>query len=448
MAIFEIVVPKLGESVIEATITKWLKQIGEEVNVDDPVVEIATDKVDSEISATVSGKLVKKLYEEGSVVPIGVAFAVVETSADITVEKETGQPPSEVGTETAAAHSCKAEPAIAAISADPMFSLKTDEITDPEHFNPGKTRFYSPLVKSIALRENIPFSELDNIPGSGLDDRLTKDDLFTYIKNKKTPALQPTAEVPGLSQKPLADAPKPVLSGDSRIIEMDRIRQLIANHMVKSVQTSPHVTSFMEADMSNIVKWREKNKDSFQKRENEKLTFTPVFIEAISKAVRDFPMVNVSVDGSSILVHRNINIGMAVALADFNLIVPVVRNTGEKNLLGIIKSVNDLADRARRGKLVPDEISGGTISLTNLGSFGTLMGTPIINQPQTAIVAVGAIKKRVVVLETETGDQMAIRPIMMVSITYDHRVIDGALGGKFLSALVQHLENFDPNQTI
>jgi 2-oxoglutarate dehydrogenase E2 component (dihydrolipoamide succinyltransferase) len=239
-----------------------------------------------------------------------------------------------------------------------------------------------------------------------------------------------------------------VIPGEDRIVEMDRIRQLIAGHMVKSVQTSPHVTSFQEVDMTRVVQWRKKNKDTFQKRENEKLTFTPVFIEAIAKAVRDFPLVNVSVDGTKVILHKNVNIGMAVSLPNFSLIVPVIRNAHEKSLLGIVKSVNDLAQRARISKLVPDEISGGTISITNLGSFGTLMGTPIINQPQTAIVAVGAIKKRAVVIETPDGDTIAIRPVMMVSVTYDHRVIDGALGGQFLNRLVQHLENFDSNQTI
>lgn len=445
MANFEVVVPKLGESVIEATITRWLKQVGDTVAVDEPIVEIATDKVDSEITSTVAGTLAGKLFEEGATVGVGVAFALIETSGATSGEASLETTPAEEE-----AKSCRAEAVIAVLAAEPeeaKIQLEEKQVTGSV---PSGTRFYSPLVRSIALQENIPFSELDQIPGTGMDDRLTKHDLLEYVRQKRSaPAPQPQAPSAAPVAAPVALQPAPIpISGSDRIIEMDRIRQLIANHMVKSVQTSPHVTSFMEVDMSNIVKWREKNKDTYQKRENGKLTFTPIFIEAISKAVRDFPMVNVSVDGSKIIVHQGIHIGMAVALADFNLIVPVVRNTGEKNLLGIVKSVNDLADRARKGKLVPDEISGGTISLTNLGSFGTLMGTPIINQPQTAIVAVGAIKKRVVVIETPDGDQMAIRPIMMISVTYDHRVIDGALGGQFLQRLVQYLEQFDINQPI
>jgi 2-oxoglutarate dehydrogenase E2 component (dihydrolipoamide succinyltransferase) len=448
MANIEIVVPKLGESVIEATITRWLKQVGEQVFVDEPVVEIATDKVDSEITATVAGKLSRQLFPEGSSVAVGQAFAIVETdSSEIKSASES------LPAQPADGPTCRAEPTIAALSSDPAFAIK--ETTEPEHdhFSPGNPRFYSPLVRSIALQENIPFSELDNIPGTGMDDRLTKHDLLRYIEQKKkqpVPEVVPDLQPSVAPSTPVHTAPPvPVnVTGESRIIEMDRIRQLISSHMVRSVQTSPHVTSFMEVDMSNIVSWREKSKDAFQKRENEKLTFTPVFIEAIAKTIRDFPMVNVSVDGTRIIVHKGIHVGMAVALADFNLIVPVIKHAGEKNLLGIVKNVNDLAERARKGKLLPDEISGGTISLTNLGSFGTLMGTPIINQPQTAIIAVGAIKKRVVVIETDHGDQMAIRPIMMISVTYDHRVIDGALGGRFLSRLVRYLEQFDPNQAI
>lgn len=441
MSNFEVVVPKLGEAVIEATITKWLKNVGEMVTVDEPIVEIATDKVDSEINAPVSGKLVRKLFNEGDLVAVGAIFSIIETSGDsATLEpqviKET--PP----------------PVTPELESAPVTREKTESDAKKEQYDNvgpleshGPSRFYSPLVKSIARQENISFGELDTIKGTGIDDRLTKHDILNYLSERATKASAPPATQ--IKPEPVREPSAPVVvSGDDRIMEMDRIRQIIANHMVKSVQTSPHVTSFMEADMSKIVQWREKNKDSFQKRENEKLTFTPIFIDAISRAVRDFPMMNVSVDGTRILIHKNINIGMAVALPNFNLIVPVVRNTQEKNLLGIVKNVNDLAERARLSKLVPDEISGGTISLTNLGSFGTLMGTPIINQPQTAIVAVGAIKKRAVVVETPEGDVIAIRPIMMISVTYDHRVIDGALGGQFLTRLVQYLENFDVNQSI
>jgi len=447
MANYEAIIPKLGESVIEATITKWLKNEGDLIVEDDPIVEIATDKVDSEIPSLVTGKLLKKLFKEGDLVPVGTVFAIIDTAVGTGIVV----PDSKPAADEPQADACRAEPTIAALSADPLMVAEPKVETLHEHESASGTRFYSPLVRSIALQENISFTELDGISGSGKDDRLTKQDLLNYLKDRR----QGIKPVENLEQVVAAAAPvvapqtiQQIIPGEDRIVEMDRIRQLIASHMIKSVQTSAHVTSFEEVDMTRVVQWRDKNKDAFQKRENEKLTFTPVFIEAIAKAVRDFPLVNVSVDGTKVIVHKNVNIGMAVSLPNFNLIVPVIRNAHEKSLLGIVKSVNDLARRARISKLVPDEISGGTISLTNLGSFGTLMGTPIINQPQTAIVAVGAIKKRVVVIETPDGDTIAIRPIMMVSVTYDHRVIDGALGGQFLNSLVQHLENFDSNQTI
>ena len=436
MAKFEAVVPKLGESVIEATITRWLKNEGDRLEQDDPIAEIATDKVDSEITSPVSGILKKKIVGEGEVVSIGAVYAVIETEGDA------GSGAPEVAP--------VAEPATPAPAPEPVAAQQEVHFHDEEAHS--GTRFYSPLVKSIAQQEGIHFTELDKIQGTGKDDRLTKQDLLNYVRDRKSgvkPAEQPVAPAPAAAPVMVAPATiGQVLPGEDRIVEMDRIRQLIATHMVKSVQTSPHVTSFQEVDMSRVVQWREKNKDAFQKRENEKLTFTPVFIDAIARAVRDFPQVNVSVDGSKILMHKNVNVGMATSLPNFNLIVPVIRNAGEKNLLGIVKAVNDLASRARAGKLVPDEITGGTISLTNLGSFGTLMGTPIINQPQTAIVAVGAIKKRAVVVETPEGDVIAIRPVMIMSVTYDHRVIDGSLGGQFLNRIVQILESFDPNQTI
>ena len=447
MANYEAIIPKLGESVIEATITKWLKNEGDLIVEDDPIVEIATDKVDSEIPSLVTGKLLKKLFKEGDLVPVGTVFAIIDTAVGTGIVV----PDSKPAADEPQADACRAEPTIAALSADPLMVAEPKVETLHEHESASGTRFYSPLVRSIALQENISFTELDGISGSGKDDRLTKQDLLNYLKDRR----QGIKPVENLEQVVAAAAPvvapqtiQQIIPGEDRIVEMDRIRQLIASHMIKSVQTSAHVTSFEEVDMTRVVQWRDKNKDAFQKRENEKLTFTPVFIEAIAKAVRDFPLVNVSVDGTKVIVHKNVNIGMAVSLPNFNLIVPVIRNAHEKSLLGIVKSVNDLARRARISKLVPDEISGGTISLTNLGSFGTLMGTPIINQPQTAIVAVGAIKKRAVVIETPDGDTIAIRPIMMVSVTYDHRVIDGALGGQFLNSLVQHLENFDSNQTI
>lgn len=438
MANVEIPVPKLGESVIEVTITKWLKNVGDTVEAEEPLVEIATDKVDSEIVSIASGKLTKKLFSEGEVVAVGKVFAMIETEGGSeTRPAQSPEPQAPAATPSAVKQK--------EVVAEPALPLTVAEADQDSGISAG-TRFYSPLVRSIARQEGISIKELDTIPGSGKDDRITKQDILDYVSKRGS------AQSGQVKQPAAAAAGQPVqqafIAGEDRIVEMDRVRQLIAAHMVKSVQTSPHVTSFIEVDMSKIVEWRDRNKDAFQKKYGEKLTFTPIFIEAIAKAARDFPMINVSVDGSKIIVHSKVNVGMAVALPSNNLIVPVVRNAGNMNLLGITRSVNDLANRARAGKLVPDEISGGTISLTNLGSFGTIMGTPIINQPQTAIVAVGAIKKRAVVIETPEGDMIAIRPIMICSITFDHRVIDGALGGQYLARLGQYLEQFDNKQTI
>jgi 2-oxoglutarate dehydrogenase E2 component (dihydrolipoamide succinyltransferase) len=397
--------------------------------------------VDSEIVSPVAGLLVKKIAKEGDIVPVGQQIAELET--DSTAPAAAPEP---------AMPEPKPEQEHA-----PTAVATPDSVASPEddgREQPSATRFYSPLVRSIARQENISFNELGTIRGTGKGDRVTKQDVLDFIEAKRTgtvtPAATPVAAplspaAPVTAAPPAAKAFTP-MAGDE-VIEMDRIRQLISAHMVRSVQTSPHVTSFAEADMTRIVLWREKNKEAFQQKHGEKLTFTPIIIEAIVKAVRDFPMVNVSVDGTKIVRHGNINIGMAVALPTDNLIVPVVRNAGDLNLTGVIKRVNDLANRARLNKLVPDEVTGGTISITNLGSFGTLAGTPIINQPQCAIVAVGSIKKRPVVVETPEGDTIAIRSMMIASVTYDHRVIDGALGGKFLARIVEYLENFDPQQT-
>ena len=433
MAKYEVIVPKLGESVIEATITKWLKNEGETVQEDEPLVEIATDKVDSEITSPVSGVLKQKVSEAGSVVPVGKVFAILETGTELIAESQPVM--------------LKVNPFQQEVIIQPDFVQKPvsgEPVVQPS--SATGTRFYSPLVRSIAQQEGLSFSELDNIPGTGKDDRITKHDLLNFLKDKQSGKKQDNIKADSPEHIPVVI--QQVIPGEDSIVEMNRIRLLIATHMVKSVQTAPHVTSFMEVDMTRIVQWRDQNKDGFQKRENEKLTFTPIFMEAIAKGVRDFPMINVSVDGTKIIVHSNVNIGMAVALPNFNLIVPVVRNAHEKNLLGIVKTVNDLAERARLSKLLPDEITGGTISLTNLGSFGTIMGTPIINQPQSAIIAVGAIRKKPVVIETSQGDSIAIRSMMIISVTYDHRVIDGSLGGKFLSRIVHHLETFDTNQPI
>jgi 2-oxoglutarate dehydrogenase E2 component (dihydrolipoamide succinyltransferase) len=431
MANYPVVIPRLGEGIIEATLTKWLKNEGDSVTAEEPIAEIATDKVDSEITAPVAGVLAKQIAKEGDVVPVGNIIAELMTSATAPAATPAPEEP---------------EPAAAAPKpADPVPSTAAAaHATDPEQAS--GTRFYSPLVRSIAKQENISFSELDGIPGTGKGDRITKQDVLNYIGSRRSGTAAPAPSAKAVPAPPVAPAFTPG-AGDT-VIEMDRIRQLISAHMVRSVQTSPHVTSFIEVDMTRIMTWREKNKDAYKKRHGDKLTVTPIIIEAIAKAVRDFPMVNVSVDGSKIIRHGRINIGMAVALPSDNLIVPVIRNAGELNLSGVIRSVNDLAGRARQNKLVPDEITGGTISLTNLGSVGTLMGTPIINQPQAAIVAVGIIKKRPVVIETPEGDTIAVRQMMIASVTYDHRVIDGALGGRFLARLAEHLENFDTQQAI
>ena len=428
MATFDIIMPKMGESIIEATITKWLKNEGDKVTLDEPIVEIATDKVDSEIPSPVEGTLIKTKYKVGDVVAVGEIIAVIDLGGEPSGKQEKSLP-AEKTTEVITVKSPESEKSGSA--------LHEQETKEKIPVSYASARFYSPLVKNIAKQENMSLADLEKIKGTGKDERVTKKDILDYISSGKVPGKAPAASAPAVSY-----------SGDDEILEMDRIRQLIAAHMVKSVQTSPHVTSFMEADMTKAVVWRDKNKDPFQKRENEKLTFTPILIDAIAKAVRDFPLINVSVDSTRIIVHKNINIGMAVALPNYNLIVPVVKNADQKSLLGIVRNVNDLANRARIGKLVPDEISGGTISITNLGSFGTLLGTPIINQPQSAIVAAGAIKKRPVVIESPEGDSIAIRHMMYISVTYDHRVVDGALGGQFLSRLVHYLENFDINQTI
>lgn len=420
MAQFELVMPQMGEGLIEATLTKWLKQEGDKVGEDEALVEVATDKVDTEIPSPVTGILIKKLFAEGDVVPIGKAIGIIDLGGEPTVTKNTIE---------------SAKPISPPPSAPLSKAAIKSEVPMPD-LSSG-TRFYSPLVKSIASQEHLSMKELAAIPGTGKDDRVTKEDILNWLKNKKS-------DERSFPQITTSVSP----SGEDQIIEMDRIRQLIASHMVKSWETSPHVNSFVEADMTNIVNWRNKHKDGFEKREKIKLTITPILIEAIAKAVRDVPLVNVSVNGTKIIVHKNINIGMAVALPNNNLIVPVIKNADQKSLQGIVRNVTDLADRARQSKLILDEISGGTISLTNLGSFGLLMGTPIINQPQTAIVAVGVIKKRAVVIETPGGDAIAVRHMMILSVSHDHRVIDGVLAGQFLERLVFYLEKFDINQSI
>ncbi len=443
MAQYELLLPKMGESVAEATLIKWVKQPGDMILLDDTILEIATDKVDSEVPSPVAGKLVKQLFKEDDVVQVGAVIAIIETDgADSPVTKEeVAEPHVEEVVQNI--------PGTEQLSATPQVSFSETD------------RFYSPLVKSIAAQENISVQELNSIKGSGADGRLTKDDLLNYIQHKtgagkveSTPVAavqvsQTETQASALPTAVKAPAPQSVsLNGGDELIEMDRMRKLIAEHMVMSKQTSPHVTSFVEADVTNMVLWREKVKKNFEKRENEKITFTPIFIEAVTKAIKDFPMINVSVNGSQIIKKRDINIGMAAALPSGNLIVPVIKNADQLNLVGLTKSVNDLANRARISKLKPDETQNGTFTLTNVGSFGNVMGTPIINQPQVAILAVGAIKKKPAVLETEFGDVIAIRHMMFLSLSYDHRVVDGALGGSFVRRVADYLENWDVNREI
>ncbi len=434
MAKFEIIMPKMGESIIEATITKWLKKEGDRLEEDDAIVEIATDKVDSEIPSPVEGTLLKTLFEEGDVVPVGTVIAWVETEAD---ESEGGPP---------------ATLSPAAATTTPTAETTGNEAREKQETGLKKaSRFYSPLVRSIAKNEHISLAELEHIPGTGKEGRLTKRDVLAYLKDRKSgskPVPAPSPSVQGKGTAPKIELPEVNTETGDQVIEMDRMRRLIADHMVMSKRVSPHVTSFIDADVTNIVNWRNKIKNSFLQRNGEKITYTPVFIDAAAKALREFPQINASVDGYNIIYRKNINIGMATALPNGNLIVPVIKNVDEKSLLGIVKSVNSLAGKARNNKLNPDEIQGGTFTVTNFGTFDSLTGTPVINQPQVAILGVGAIRKKPVVLETAQGDVIAIRHIMILSMAYDHRIVDGALAGMYLKRLKEILENWDMNTEI
>ncbi|MBD80811.1 MAG: diapophytoene dehydrogenase [Crocinitomicaceae bacterium] len=437
MAEIEIILPKMGESVAEATITTWLKSEGDTVETDESIVEIATDKVDSEVPSPGEGVLSKILVGEGEVAQVGQAIAILSTD---------GEQPAE--TPAPAAAEVEAPVAVEAAPSNEKVT-PSEEVIAINNSN----RFYSPLVKNIAKKESIPQAELDAVPGTGQGGRVTKKDILSYIENRgAAPAEKPAEVKPSVASAP--KAAKPVVPsapshdhGDNvEIIEMDRMRKLIADHMVLSKHTSPHVTSFVEADVTNIVNWRNKIKDDYFKREGEKFTFTPIFMEALIKAIKDFPMINVSVDDNKIIRKKDINVGMATALPSGNLIVPVIKRADNLNLVGLSKTVNDLATRARNNKLQPDEIQGGTYTITNVGSFGNVMGTPIINQPQAAIMAVGAITKKPAVLETPEGDVIAIRHKMFLSHSYDHRVVDGSLGGMFVRRMADYLENFDINR--
>ena len=434
MAIVDLVMPKMGESIMEATILKWTKQPGEHVDMDETLLEIATDKVDSEVPSTVAGKLVEILFQENDVVPVGTVIARIESgAAGATV---TAPAPASV----------QAAPATASAPAAPVHHASNSNTPIPAN------RFYSPLVLNIATKEGIGMSELENLPGTGNEGRVTKKDILNYVANRGSGPVQQAAPAPVQTTAPAAApqqaAPSQAVSGNVEIIEMDRMRKLIADHMVRSKATSPHVTSFTEADVTNLVKWREANKKPFEKKYGEKITFTPIFIEAIVNAIKKHPMINISVDGDRIIVKKDINIGMAAAMPSGNLIVPVIKNADTKNLFGITKDVNRLAHAARTSKLKADDTQNGTFTLTNVGTFGSLMGTPIINQPQVAILAVGSIKKRPMVLETADGDVIAIRQMMYLSLSYDHRVVDGSLGASFLTTVANELEAFDINRTI
>jgi 2-oxoglutarate dehydrogenase E2 component (dihydrolipoamide succinyltransferase) len=434
MAQYELVLPKMGESVAEATIIKWVKNVGDSIDNDESVLEIATDKVDSEVPSPVSGTLVKTLFNEGDVVKVGAVIAIIETEGG------------------AATASKPVESSAAAAPGIQELSQKTETVITS--VQSSSDRFYSPLVKSIASSEGINQAELDSITGTGSEGRVTKNDILAYLETRKsgasvsapkTTAPVATSNVSAPSEVKITAPAVSVNAGDE-IIEMDRMRKLIADHMVMSKHVSPHVTSFVEADVTNIVRWRDKVKKEFEKREGEKITFTPIFIEALVRAIKDFPMINISLNGTQIIKRKNINIGMAAALPSGNLIVPVIKNADQMNLVGLTKAVNDLAARARANKLTPDEISGGTYTLTNVGSFGNVMGTPIINQPQVAIMAVGAIRKMPSVIETADGDMIAIRHKMYLSHSYDHRVVDGSLGGQFVRRVADYLEAFDVNR--
>jgi 2-oxoglutarate dehydrogenase E2 component (dihydrolipoamide succinyltransferase) len=437
MAVVDIVMPKMGESIMEATILKWTKNVGDAIKMDETLLEIATDKVDSEVPSTNAGTLTEVLFQVNDVVPVGTVIARINTEAGATASAPATPAP-------AAAPVAQAAPVSTPAPAAPVASPSASG-------SKANANFFSPLVLNIAAQEGISMTELQNINGTGAEGRITKKDVLAFVANRgnaPAPAAvsAPAAPAPAAAQ---ASTPAPANYGSNvEIIEMDRMRKLIAEHMVRSKSTSPHVTSFTEADVTDIVNWRNKNKTAFEKKYGEKITFTPIFIEAIVNAIKKFPLINSSVDGNNIVVKKDMNIGMAAALPSGNLIVPVIKNADTKNLFGITKEVNALANAARNNKLKPEDTQGGTFTLTNVGTFGSLMGTPIINQPQVAILAVGSIKKRPMVLETEAGDVIAIRHMMYLSLSYDHRIVDGSLGAGFLTQVANELEGFDAKREI
>ncbi|MDR9401708.1 MAG: dihydrolipoamide acetyltransferase family protein [Psychroflexus sp.] len=451
MATVELKLPKMGESVAEATLTNWLKEVGDSIEQDEPVLEIATDKVDSEVPSEVDGVLKEKKFDVDDVIEVGQTIAIIETEGE-----EDGSDDDEIADDVDSHVEEAAEEAASLVAA------AKEQVSTTEEFSES-SRFYSPLVKNIAKEENISLEELESITGSGKEGRVTKDDVFAYLDNRQktttvdqstsenAPASkapqQPVAAPKGASKTEPAKVPIDVHPGDD-VQELSRMGKLIASHMVHSIQTSAHVQSFIEVDVTPIFNWRKKVKDEFLQREGEKLTFTPIFMEAVVKAIKDFPLVNISLDGDKIIKHKHINLGMAAALPDNNLIVPVIRDADQLNLTGLAKRVNDLANRARHNKLKPDETQGGTYTVTNVGTFGSVMGTPIINQPQVGILALGAIRKVPAVVESDQGDFIGIRHKMFLSHSYDHRVVNGALGGQFVQRVAQYLESFDTSRTI
>ena len=465
MAIVDLVMPKLGESIMEATILKWNKQIGDNIAVDETVLEIATDKVDTEVPAPFAGKLVEICFQVNDVAPIGSVLAKIEVAGENNIVANSPAAADAPMPATAPTPIGEEIESIPYVPAAPVN-------TAPQETGNTEARFYSPLVLNIAQSEGISLSDLEKIPGTGSGGRVSKKDILNWVAAKKsgaTPTFAPAAAATvattpvqasttttptpapsaAASSAPSTTASSPagvVLSGATEIIEMDRMRKLIAKHMVDSVQTSPHVTSFSEADVTNLVQWRNNNKAAFEKREGTKLTFTPLIVECLVAAMKKFPLINSSLDGDKIIIKKDFNIGMATALPNGNLIVPVIKGADQLNLVGLSKSINNLADAARNNKLKPDDTQNGTFTFTNVGTFGSLMGTPIINQPQVAIIAVGAIKKRVAVIETPSGDSMAIRHMMYLSLSYDHRIIDGSIGASFLTEVANQLEAWDPNR--
>jgi 2-oxoglutarate dehydrogenase E2 component (dihydrolipoamide succinyltransferase) len=435
MAKFELKLPKMGESVAEATVTNWLKKVGDKIEMDEAVLEIATDKVDSEVPSEVAGTLVEILFNTDDVVQVGQTIAIIETE----------------GGAVASTPDVKADAPVAVAEVAKAVEVAKETVASADFS--ASEKFFSPLVKNIAKEEGISLAELEAIAGSGKDGRVNKEDLLNYIKNRgsqtsvqsSAPSIQSTPVAQ--NSKPVTSNPQPVsVNGGDEIVEMDRMRKLISGYMVASVQTSAHVQSFIEVDVTNIVKWRDKVKAAFEKREGEKLTFTPIMMEAVAKALKDFPGMNISVDGDFIIKRKNINLGMAAALPNGNLIVPVIKNADQLNLVGMAKAVNDLGNRAKAGKLKPDDTQGGTYTVTNVGTFGSVFGTPIINQPQVGILALGAIRKVPAVIETPEGDFIGIRQKMFLSHSYDHRVVDGALGGSFVKRVADYLEAFDINR--